>query len=139
MAVTAAKPNKDSGSIRYILPHAQGVIPLPLPRSADGQMGARTIVAERHVIAERYQEWEIAGPPEVRGDEGYSYFRPYPPRTGPASNVEHKPELDRDERYLVLFFLRRYVTYCARRGGCLRRRHDARCLKAGTAGSPWRR
>jgi hypothetical protein len=29
--------------------------------------------------------------------------------------VERQPLLGSDERYLVLLFLRRYVTYCARR------------------------
>ena len=67
-------------------------------------------VAEHHVIAERYKEREVTGPPEIRGELGdQGYFRPYPPRTGPATNVERKPGLDKDERYLVLLFLRRYV------------------------------
>jgi hypothetical protein len=30
-------------------------------------------VAERHVIAARYSEWEIAGPPEVRTDTGAAF------------------------------------------------------------------
>jgi hypothetical protein len=72
-------------------------------------------VAERNVIAERYREWEITGPPEIRSELGSGYFRPYPPRAGPGSSVERKPGLDKDERYLVLLFLRRYVTWCARR------------------------
>lgn len=38
-----------------------------------------------------------------------------PPTAPAASNVERVPGLDKDERYLVLLFLRRYVTYCARR------------------------
>jgi hypothetical protein len=73
-------------------------------------------LAERHEIAERYKEWEIVGPPEIRGDGGYSYFRPYPPTVAaPLSNVDRAPGLEEDERSLVLVFLRRYVTYCARR------------------------
>jgi hypothetical protein len=73
-------------------------------------------VAERHVIAERYKEWEIIGPPEIRGDPDDGYFRPYPlPAQKPIGNVQREPGLNEDERYLVLLFLRRYVTYCARR------------------------
>jgi len=34
-------------------------------------------VAERDVIAQRYREWEIVGPPEIRGDPDDGYFRPY--------------------------------------------------------------
>jgi hypothetical protein len=72
-------------------------------------------LAERHEIAKRYKEWEIVGPPEIRGDGEHNYFRPYPPTVRAAGNVERTPGLDSDERFLVLLFLRRYVTYCARR------------------------
>jgi hypothetical protein len=73
-------------------------------------------VAQRHVIAERYKEWEITGPPEIRGDGEQGYFRPYPPPAQkPIGNVQREPGLDKDERYFVLLFLRRYVTWCARR------------------------
>jgi hypothetical protein len=72
-------------------------------------------VAERHEIA-RYKDWEIAGLPEIRGDGQQNYFRPYPPTSAPsAANVEPQPVLRGDERFLVLLFLRRYVTWCARR------------------------
>ena len=33
-----------------------------------------------------------------------------------GASCEHEPQLDDLERFLVLLFLRRYVTYCARRG-----------------------
>jgi len=48
-------------------------------------------------------QWEITGPPEIRGDGNYSYFRPYPPPTAdkPIGNLDREPGLDRDERYLV--------------------------------------
>jgi hypothetical protein len=82
-------------------------------------------VAERHVIAERYAEWEILGPPEIRahGDH-YNSFNPF---RGQSMRVAHAPINetppveqrsidDQLERFLVLLFLRRYVTYCARRG-----------------------
>jgi len=61
-------------------------------------------------------QWEITGPPEIRGDGNYSYFRPYPPPTAdkPIGNLDREPGLDRDERYLVLLFLRlRYVVCTA--------------------------
>jgi len=73
-------------------------------------------LAERHVIAEHYKEWEITGPPDIRGDREYGHFSPFPPaRNAPAANVLREPELKKDERYLVLLFLRRYIRYCARR------------------------
>jgi hypothetical protein len=79
-------------------------------------------VAELHVIAERYAQWEITGPPEIRIDVGGS-FNPF---RGPTFHVAHVPmneqppveqsSIDDElERFLVLVFLRRYITYCARR------------------------
>ena len=63
-------------------------------------------VAERHEIAARCAEWEITGPPEIRADSGQGYFRPYPPTTTRlVGNVEPRPLLRRDERYLVLLLL----------------------------------
>lgn len=61
--------------------------------------------------------WVVDGPPEIRGDpEGTGYFHPYPSAGRPnCGNVVRDPPLTPDEKYLVLFFLRRYVTYCARR------------------------
>jgi hypothetical protein len=73
-------------------------------------------VAEPHVIAERYAEWEIIGPPEIRRSVG-GHFNPWRP-TGlleQAAIVERSPSLLDDERPLVLLFLRRYVAHCARR------------------------
>jgi hypothetical protein len=86
-------------------------------------------VAELHVIAERYSQWEIIGPPEIRKDVGGS-FNPFrrpaahlppveepPPDHGPTPDpppVEQPPPIeDQLERFFVLLFLRRYVTYCA--------------------------
>ena len=82
-----------------------------------GKWVRASYLAERHEIAERYKEWEITGSPEIRGDGGYSYFRPYPlAQPAVVDNIQRDPGLDRDERYLVLLSLRRYVTYCVRRG-----------------------
>jgi hypothetical protein len=93
--------------------------------------------AERDVIAERYAEWEITGPAEVRSRAGVAMFSPSsklaprahlpieeppdepPPEKAPDEDdhpVEEPPPVeDQLERFLVLVFLRRYVTYCARR------------------------
>ena len=89
-------------------------------------------VAELHVIAERYAQWEITGPPEIRSGDA-TMFSPWarsapaahvppaeepPPDHGPTPDpppVEQPPPIeDQLERFLVLLFLRRYITYCAR-------------------------
>src|SRR6266550_2907057 len=90
-------------------------------------------VAERHVIESSYEKWEITGPPEIRRRGGhYDSFNPLrkpaahlppveepPPDHGPTPDpppVEQPPPLeDQLERFLVLLFLRRYITWCARR------------------------
>lgn len=85
-------------------------------------------VAEMHEIEARHAEWQIVGPPEVRelATSG-RYFHPYPlvahadlmrlseeaPQINP--HLEEPPAIDTLERFLVALFLRRYVTYCARR------------------------
>jgi hypothetical protein len=84
-------------------------------------------VAERHEIAARHAEWEIAGPPEIREiDPNARHFHSYrmlahaelmrlqepSPQINP--HLEQPPAIDVAERFLVALFLRRYVTYCAR-------------------------
>jgi len=84
--------------------------------------------AERHEIAARYQEWEITGPPEIRDvDPNARYFTPWkvvphaelmrmeelPPEMQP--HLAMPPGTDELEAFLAKLFLRRYVTYCARR------------------------
>jgi len=100
-------------------------------------------VAERHVIESSYEKWEITGPPEIRRRGGhYDSFNPFrkpaahlppievpppheePPEREPPDNEprdppveeppEQSPSVDVIERFLVLLFLRRYVTWCAR-------------------------
>ena len=86
--------------------------------------------AERHVIAERFAEWEITGPAEIhpRGGSGDS-FNPFrkivshaelmrlveepPPELNP--HLAKPPAIDAIEAFLLRVFLRRYVTWCARR------------------------
>jgi hypothetical protein len=79
-------------------------------------------LAERHVIAERYAQWQMTGPCAIRMDVGGS-FNPFRrPLTmysahlpvNEQSPVEQSSIDDELERFLVLAFLRRYVTWCAR-------------------------
>lgn len=85
-------------------------------------------VAERREIAARHSEWEILGPPEIRDvDTCARYFTPYrlvdhaelrrlqerAPQMNP--HLERPPAIDVREAFLLQTFLRRYVTYCARR------------------------
>jgi hypothetical protein len=84
-------------------------------------------VAERHVIAERYAEWQVTGPPEIRTRSGGGSFNPYrmvthaelmqleeqPPQINP--HLAKPPAIDVLEAFLLRVFLRRYITYCARR------------------------
>jgi hypothetical protein len=65
-----------------------------------GKMVKARYRAELHEIAARYKEWEIAGPPEIRGDPDHSpgYFRTYPPTINAAANVDRYPGLDSVER-----------------------------------------
>jgi hypothetical protein len=70
-------------------------------------------------IKARYREWEIIGPAETRGDAPVQMFQPGLPRIGDTP-LELQPHLaplgmDQTERFLVRLFLRRYVTWCARR------------------------
>ena len=82
--------------------------------------------AEIEVIAERFAEWEITGPAEQREPNSVG-FNPYQtiahaelmrlehvaPQINP--HMERPPAIDQVECFLLAVFLRRYVTYCARR------------------------
>ena len=80
--------------------------------------------AERHEIAARYAEWEITGPAEVR--EVDPDARPFTPhlrspldaelRRCSEGPPESRPAIDTAEAFLLAVFLRRNITYCARRG-----------------------
>ena len=71
-------------------------------------------------IAARHERWQITGDAELRKGEGDT-FKPWnalPWRTGPLPSDPEPdlyPEIDDAERFLAMQFLRRYVTYCARR------------------------
>jgi hypothetical protein len=80
-------------------------------------------VATRQEIARRYTEWEITGPAEVRDVDPNA--RPFTPfkmmmdaelRRYRERAPELQPTIDAAEAFLLAIFLRRYVTYCARRG-----------------------
>jgi hypothetical protein len=88
--------------------------------------------AELHEIAARYAEFEIVGPPEVREiDRDRQRFNPHgdavrsahptdaiPPRDhrpAPIPRIVDPATVRGEERFLLLLFLRRYVSYCARR------------------------
>jgi hypothetical protein len=83
-------------------------------------------VATREDIAKRYAEWEITGPAEVRNvDPEARAFNPHPSfkqmmdaelRRYSERPPELQPAIDAVEAFLLAVFLRRYVTYCARRG-----------------------
>ena len=94
-----------------------------------GKWVAARYVAELHEIEARHAEWQLTGPPEVRELAGNGrYFTPYPlvghadlkrlsePPPVVNPHLERPPAIDVAERYLLALFLRRYVTYCARRG-----------------------
>ena len=75
-------------------------------------------VATLAEIEARYREWEIIGPAEVRGDTPAQMFQPALPRLADAPLEPHlamPPAIDSTERFLLRLFLRRYVTWCARR------------------------
>lgn len=78
-------------------------------------------------IRARYAEWMIDGEPEIRGNVPSLGFNPHPRWTDGVATAPSEPELviqpqraklpelDSIEAFLVAAFLRRYVTYCARR------------------------
>jgi hypothetical protein len=83
-------------------------------------------------IRARYAEWMIAGEPEIRGNVPSVGFNPHPRWTDGAATVPPGPPVELQpqradprgfdclEGFLVVTFLRRDVTYCARRGGSRR-------------------
>jgi len=106
-------------------------------------------VAERHEIAAQNAEWEIIGPPEIRDvDLNARHFHPYrmiehaelrrlqEPALQINPHLEQPPAIDPAERYLVALFLRRYVTYCARRRWGKRMQAAARLYREVAARAP---
>ena len=95
---------------------------------ATGKWVKARYVAEWHDIEARHAQWEPTGPPEVREVSPHRrHFHPYPLMAhadlmrlsekppGIDPHLERPPAIDAAERFLVALFLRRYVTYCARR------------------------
>lgn len=83
--------------------------------------------AEREEIERRYAEYEVIGPAEVRdGDPDEPRFTPHGARATDGArqdsiaaefqpHLARPPAIDPTEIGLLKLFLRRYVTYCARR------------------------
>jgi hypothetical protein len=93
--------------------------------------------ATRETIARRHAAWEITGPPLTPAGqaEGFDPWRKAVPHTElvPLDEppLQMDPELsDAFERLLVAAFLRRYVTWCARRGRYAQMNGAARLLRA---------
>ena len=79
--------------------------------------------AEQHEIGTHYSAWEIIGQAETRDVDPDA--RPFTPHKSPLDAElrryserlpELQPAIDVVEAFLLAVFLRRYVTYCARRG-----------------------
>src|SRR5262244_3110976 len=92
-------------------------------RFRDPRTGKWVRARYRATLAEikpRYREWEIDGSPEIRGDTPVQMFQPQLRRVADQP-LELQPHLampsaiDATERFLLRLFLRRYVTWCARR------------------------
>jgi hypothetical protein len=100
-----------------------GPIELYAFRFRDPRTGKWVRARYRATLAElavRYREWEIIGPVEVRGDDPVQMFQPALPRLADAPlelrpHLEAPPRIDATERFLLRLFLRRYITWCARR------------------------
>lgn len=78
-------------------------------------------------IRARYTDWDLLGEPELRGSTPAS-FSPFASRRLRSRVVEQQEQrlelhpqrqrpsgVDRTEAFLAQLFLRRYVTYCARK------------------------
>ena len=79
-------------------------------------------VATREEIEQRYAEWEILRPTEIRDvDPESRYFTPHGHPQDAALRryseraPDEQPAIDAIEAFLLAVFLRRYVRYCARR------------------------
>lgn len=82
---------------------------------------ARYVATLDHIRrSHRAGEWETIGQPEIRSGVPAQMFSPWTANPAVAARADVAPEqhptLDARERFLVRIFLRRYVTWCARRG-----------------------
>jgi hypothetical protein len=64
-------------------------------------------------IVESSLLWQTIGPPEIRSSVPLNRLTPFGERTEPR--LELAPSLDELERFLARLFLRRHITWCARR------------------------
>jgi hypothetical protein len=88
-----------------------------------GKWSRARYVATRDEIAARHATREIVGPAEIRDvDPDARTFTPHKSpldaelRRYSERPPELQPMIDAVEAFLLALFLRRYVTYCARRG-----------------------
>jgi hypothetical protein len=80
----------------------------------------------------------IIGPAEIRGDAPVQMFKPVLPRPTdtPLELQPHlamPPRIDATERFLLRVFLRRYITWCARRQRFAQMQGAARLYREGCA------
>jgi hypothetical protein len=87
-------------------------------------------------IRRRYAAFEITGPGTTPAgpSTGFDPFRKIVPHAEIARLSEAPPQIETDlhdalERFLAVAFLRRYVTYCARRGRYAQMGGAARLLR----------
>jgi hypothetical protein len=130
------------------------LLPFRFRDARTGKWTRARYVAELHEIKARYAQWEIIGPAEIRDvNPDARYFHPLvgaapgkprpvkeqpknPPRDPKKDPpVKEPPDedpetLDSLERFLLRVFLRRYVTYCARRRSFAAMQGAARLLGA---------
>ena len=76
--------------------------------------------ASAEEIAEHHGDWIVDGPPEIYGALGKTSDFMQKPPPNPVRLLMHPqrdmpPAIDKLERFLALMFLRRHITYCARR------------------------
>jgi hypothetical protein len=104
---------------RYVLMAPTGLHSFRFRDPVTGKWVRARYLATLGEIAARYHEWEVIGPAEVRGDEPVKMFHPgvASPAMKPTNALPQltMPVIDATERFLLRLFLRRYVTWCARR------------------------
>ena len=101
---------------------APRILPFSLSPPRIGKWVRARYRSEQHEIASRYAEWAIIGPAEIRDvDPDARFFTPHKLpldaqfRRYSERPPELQPAVDAAEAFLLAVFLRRYVTYCARR------------------------
>jgi len=138
-------------SVRYIYRAAMPrlkLFPFRYRNPVTGKWVRTRYVATREEIAKANFEWEFIEPPEIRDVHPHArYFTPFrvtlhaeamrmfepAPQINP--HLERPPAIDAMECFLTTLFLRRYVTYCARRRRYAPMQGAARLLSEIAAGA----